>query len=111
MQLRYATGRLDADVAIPGLVPQSRSARQELGSGTVNLPAPAILAAAPLGEDLLVLAWLDGGVGVVQVDPRGTVTVRLLPEGYTIRHLWVEEGRVMVSRPCGVLPIEPSTGK
>ncbi|HPC83293.1 MAG TPA: hypothetical protein P5234_07920 [Thermoanaerobaculaceae bacterium] len=111
VQLRDATGRLETEVAIPELVPQSRSARQELGSGTVNLPAAAILAAAPLGEDLLVLAWLDGGLGVVQIDARGKATVRLLPEGSTIRYLSVEEGRVHVYRPCGVLPIEPSTGK
>jgi len=46
---------------------------------------------------------------VVQIDPRGTVTTRLLPEGTTIRQLWVEEGRVQVARPCGVLPLVPSS--
>lgn len=109
VQLRDATGRLETELAIPGLMPQYRSARQELGSGAVNLPAATVLAAAPLGEDLLVLAWLDGGLGVVQIDPRGTVTARLLPEGSTIRQLWVEEGRVHVARPCGVLPLVPSS--
>ncbi|HPW56659.1 MAG TPA: hypothetical protein PLP31_13085 [Thermoanaerobaculaceae bacterium] len=109
VQLRDARGRLETMVAIPGLVPQFRSSPRALGSGVVRLPAAAILAAASLREDLLVLAWLDGGLGVVQIDPRGTVTTRLLPEGTTIRQLWVEEGRVQVARPCGVLPLVPSS--
>lgn len=43
----------------------------------MRFPAAAILAAASLREDLLVLAWFDGGLGVVQIDARGTATVRL----------------------------------
>lgn len=97
------SGALLAEYGVPGIAAPKVTARAEGTSGTMALPGPSVLAAAPSGDHVVVVARLDDGLALVRISPQGQVTARGLPEGAQPSQVAVVGDRVLVGPPWVVV--------